>query len=199
MPDDDDAHCCHLRWQQSFLLLLRTIRLPSRMTSDMNAFELPPPARRRQRLLAKLIDWCLFMVPLVPLYVLGALALMILTHGSGQLTATGWWTTQNQQTLHQLTQTGIVFWLALLPVNLLLFYRRGQTIGKWLMNIRIIRKDGARCSLTRFVFLRVIFVWVLECLPLAGLLLYIADPFFIFREDRRCLHDRIANTRVVQA
>lgn len=157
------------------------------------------PATRKSRLLAKLVDWCLFMVPLLPLYVLGALALMILTHGTGQLADTGLWTSQNQQSLHQITLVGLLFWLALLPVNLLLFYRRGQTIGKWLLNIRIVRKDGTRCSLTRFVFLRVIFVWILECLPLAGLVLYIADPLYILKKDRRCLHDRIANTQVVTA
>ncbi|MCY1389879.1 hypothetical protein D9M71_46890 [compost metagenome] len=40
--------------------------------------------------------------------------------------------------------------------------------------------------------------WLLAYVPVIGVLLVMVDYLFIFRADRRCLHDLMAGTRVVQ-
>ena len=39
---------------------------------------------------------------------------------------------------------------------------------------------------------------VMGAVPYLGMIFHLVDSLFIFREDRRCLHDRIAGTRVVR-
>lgn len=72
----------------------------------------------------------------------------------------------------------------------------GQTIGKKLMNIRIVKCDsGGNGGFLPNVLLRTIVNGILAFIPLYALV----DVLFIFREDRRCIHDMIAGTRVVDA
>jgi uncharacterized RDD family membrane protein YckC len=54
---------------------------------------------------------------------------------------------------------GILFLVALimlgiLAINWLWLYRNGQTIGKRIMSIKIVRTDGNRAELLRIIFLR---------------------------------------------
>lgn len=88
--------------------------------------------------------------------------------------------------------------IALLVVDLVLLHKNGQTIGKKLLKIKIVRKDGTRASLGRIFWLR----GVVNALP--GMLPYLRiygliDVLFIFGEPRRCIHDYIADTIVVNA
>jgi len=41
--------------------------------------------------------------------------------------------------------------------------------------------------------------WLIEQVPLFGGLFWIVDVCLIFGEERRCLHDYIAGTKVVRA
>ncbi len=91
---------------------------------------------------------------------------------------------------------GVVASLALLVVQLVLVSKRGQTLGKRLLGIRIVLKDTLQNG--GFV------VNVLKRGFLNGLLslipgYFLVDCLFIFRENRRCLHDLIAGTVVIQA
>ncbi len=76
---------------------------------------------------------------------------------------------------------------------------RGQTIGKMLLKIRIVRTDGSRASFARLVGLRFLVNSLLTLIPVAGPLYALIDALFIFRQERRCVHDLIADTVVVQA
>lgn len=89
--------------------------------------------------------------------------------------------------------------LVLLIVNLVLLHRHGQTIGKKLLGIKIIRTDGDRAGLGRIFFLRILAPGVIGAIPFAGPIFSIVDPLFIFRESRRCIHDVFADTIVVRA
>ncbi|WP_306581849.1 RDD family protein [Dokdonella sp.] len=88
--------------------------------------------------------------------------------------------------------------LGVLVVNLIWLHRHGQTIGKRLLKVRIVRTSGERCGLLRIIFARYVPVGLLGAIPLVGWLVMLADPLLIFREDRRCLHDLIADTMVVK-
>lgn len=75
--------------------------------------------------------------------------------------------------------------------------RRGQSLGKQLLGLRIVRVDGSRASFVRTVLLRMLLPWLLAWIPFVGWFLLPVDWLVILREDRRCLHDLIAGTKVV--
>lgn len=92
---------------------------------------------------------------------------------------------------------GILVFLAL---NGYLLAKGGQTIGKRLVGTRIVSvTDGQILPLARVFCLRYLPIWVIALVPFVGNLIALIDILFIFREDRRCLHDLIAGTRVVNA
>ena len=92
---------------------------------------------------------------------------------------------------------GMVMMVALIVINGVLLHRHGQTLGKRWLNIAMVRTDGSRMGLTRFVFIRSLPVGLLGGIPLVGWLVTLGDPLMIFGEQRRCLHDLIADTIVV--
>jgi len=80
-----------------------------------------------------------------------------------------------------------------------LVYLYGQTFGKRAMGIRVVRPDGSRVAFSRFIFLRWLPIAMIGSIPFVGWIASLLDPLLIFRESRLCLHDDIANTRVVTA
>ena len=89
--------------------------------------------------------------------------------------------------------------LAFAIYQLVQLHRNGQTFGKKLVGIRIVRTDGSRAGLGRIFALRYFVPGLIGAIPLVGALFSIADPLFIFGEEKRCLHDLIADTIVVDA
>jgi uncharacterized RDD family membrane protein YckC len=89
--------------------------------------------------------------------------------------------------------------IALAVYQLVLLYRSGQTVGKKIVGIRIVRPDGGRASFPRLLFLRYLVPGLIGAIPLVGFLFALVDALFIFAEDRRTLHDKIADTIVVNA
>ena len=89
--------------------------------------------------------------------------------------------------------------LALLGINLYLLYKNGQTIGKKLVGIKIVRSDMvSRASLKRIVFMRALPVWlVANLVPCLGSMAVLANYLAIFSAEQRCGHDYIADTHVV--
>ncbi len=86
---------------------------------------------------------------------------------------------------------------ALFVVDLVLLSRYGQTVGKRIVGVRIVRSDGSRASLARLFWLRMALPGVVAMIPLVGWLFELADMAAIFGDERRTLHDRIADTIVV--
>ena len=77
---------------------------------------------------------------------------------------------------------------------------RGQTVGKMLVKTRIVSvEDGKILPFGRLIGLRYIPIWVASLIPVIGSLLAMIDALFIFRADRRCVHDLIAGTKVIRA
>jgi len=77
---------------------------------------------------------------------------------------------------------------------------RGQTVGKRLLGIRIVRvQDDANPGFVHAVVLRSFIPILLRAIPVFGLGFWLVDVLCIFREDRRCLHDLIAGTKVMQS
>lgn len=82
-------------------------------------------------------------------------------------------------------------------LNLWWLHTDGQTLGKKVVGIRIVRSNlRDRASLFRIVGLRFA--------PLASVSLFVpfamvVDALFIFGSERRCLHDLFADTAVIDA
>ena len=89
--------------------------------------------------------------------------------------------------------------LAYLVYSLMLVFLYGQTFGKRVMGIRVVRVDGSRAAFSRIVFLRWLPTALLGAIPFIGFIVNLVDPLLIFRESSQCLHDDIADTRVVGA
>jgi uncharacterized RDD family membrane protein YckC len=75
---------------------------------------------------------------------------------------------------------------------------RGQTVGKIALKLRIERSDGSKPDAWRLLGLRYGTGFVMNLNPVVGFIYGLVDSLLIFREARQCLHDQIADTRVVQ-
>ncbi len=86
-------------------------------------------------------------------------------------------------------------WIALKIIQWNLIATRGQTLGKMLLFIRIVNVNGEIPGFLSGVILRNWLRAALSSIPFFGLI----DVLFIFTESRRCIHDYLAGTRVVNA
>jgi uncharacterized RDD family membrane protein YckC len=90
---------------------------------------------------------------------------------------------------------GFVLFIA---VHGYLLANRGQTIGKALLQMRIVRPDGSRASVQRLIGLRYGVGSIFAIVPVAAQIYGLLDAVLIFGARRRCLHDRIADTVVIK-
>jgi len=89
--------------------------------------------------------------------------------------------------------------IALVLLQAALLTIRSQSVGNLLTGTRIVRvSDGEPGGFLRAFLLRGFLARCLRQIPVVGGLFWLVDCCFIFREDRRCLHDLIAGTRVVK-
>lgn len=75
---------------------------------------------------------------------------------------------------------------------------RSQTIGKVVMRTRIVLLNGQKPSFGRLIALRYVPLWAVNWIPTAGSWIELFNVLFIFRENRRCMHDLLAGTKVVK-
>jgi uncharacterized RDD family membrane protein YckC len=93
----------------------------------------------------------------------------------------------------------LFFQLLYLSVNGWLLYKYGQTIGKKILNIKVVTLQGELPPFYSVYGLRYFANSFLSMVPMLGGLYYFVDILFIFSKDRRCLHDLISGTKVVPA
>ena len=75
---------------------------------------------------------------------------------------------------------------------------RGQTLGKMAAGTQIVDFQSEELlPLSRLLAQRYVPVAVVTMIPIVGNILAIVNVLFIFRRDRRCVHDHIARTKVV--
>lgn len=86
-----------------------------------------------------------------------------------------------------------------LAINGYLLSNRGQTIGKVLVKTRIVDDSGQVPQFVPMFLKRYVVLWLIGIVPYLGGLYSIIDALFVFNADRKCIHDRIAGTKVVKA
>jgi len=147
--------------------------------------EYPELARRLTRFAASFLDGIIGMAIGFPMmYLLGS-----------------WdYVKRGQSPPFQLTIAGAVLGFAgFLLIHGYFLKTNGQTVGKKLTAIRISDLDGNVPDFARVILLRYLPISVVMLIPGIGPFLSLVDVLFIFRGDRRCIHDLIAGTQVVLA
>jgi len=79
-----------------------------------------------------------------------------------------------------------------------LLFKYGQTIGKKLMSIKIVDQKEVLPPFYRVYGLRQFLISLIVMIPILGNFFSIVDALFIFRNDKRCIHDHLAETKVVK-
>ncbi|PAW65133.1 MAG: hypothetical protein B9S34_11435 [Opitutia bacterium Tous-C1TDCM] len=91
-------------------------------------------------------------------------------------------------------------WFVQFVIQVWMISTRGQSIGKRLLGIRIVKfADHSNPGFLHGWFLRNFVRGVIQMVPYIGFFFALVDLAFIFGEQRRCLHDLIAGTKVVKA
>ena len=142
-------------------------------------------ADRGIRLLAKFIDGSILYGLVIVVAILAGAAIPMIERGGSA----------SETTITVVAVVGSLSFIALIVANMVMLHRSGQTIGKRLLSIKILRSDGSRCSLPRIVFARWLPVTLMRVIPYVT---WLVDSLMIFRADQRCLHDLIADTIVVK-
>ena len=134
------------------------------------------------RLIAHMVDSLANGLPLIAMMVLG----FIVAASTGE---------EGAIYLLAATGLGVLGSLAVLGYQLYLLSTIGQTLGKRMMGIQVRRTDGSPVDLGRLILLRNFVPWFINS---ACGIFFLVDALFIFGEERRCLHDQIADTIVVK-
>jgi uncharacterized RDD family membrane protein YckC len=135
-------------------------------------------ATRSARFFARIIDWMLVLASFVPMFLYEwfgrgspALAYVFFTLGG---------------------------FFVMSAIQWYLIATRGQSIGKRLLQIKVVHLDGSPVGFLHGVVLREWAPALVSAVPFIGRLIWIVDPILIFRPDHQCLHDKIAGTKVVE-
>ncbi|MBN3563167.1 RDD family protein [Aliamphritea spongicola] len=95
-------------------------------------------------------------------------------------------------------KVAIFSWAMFFLVHGYLLKKKGQTIGKNIMDIAIVTTDGHKPEFFPLITRRYFPVALVSYIPLVGQYLSLIDNLFIFRKDKRCVHDLIAGTKVIE-
>jgi uncharacterized RDD family membrane protein YckC len=136
----------------------------------------PDLAERGDRFIANLVDNFILMIPMFGGFLLGAIV------------------SRNEALAGIAILLGVLGSLAVAGYQIYLA-QYGQSIGKRMRHIRVIRNDGSPASLARILLLRNFVPAIIG--SFCGLF-GIVDVLTIFGEERRCLHDLLADTKVVK-
>jgi len=166
---------------------------PKSAVKDVSLDQTRNLAARGSRLAAVILDGILGFICFAPAYVTNFATLAQQSRGNPLalwiiLAKTGTW-----------FYVGALGALVVLAIDLVLLARNGQTIGKKLLGIKVVRVDGTPVSLFRVFFVRYLCNTFLTMIPLVGSLYSLVDALMIFGESRRTLHDRMADTIVIKA
>ena len=142
------------------------------------------------RFLAKCIDWGFVVAALGAPF--GLVVAAAVVHGDPDRAPELYQTLTGLSVLVLVAGTATLQWMTLSTF--------GQTVGKWLCGVRIVRDDGAAVGFLEAVWSREILTGLilgfLACF--VGPLARLVDWAFALKPDRKALHDRIANTKVIR-
>jgi uncharacterized RDD family membrane protein YckC len=143
------------------------------------------------RLSAHVLDWLTYLLAAVPGGVLGGLLSLALHF-------------PNEPDWIRESASLFAFGLGALTSLIMYLYQcrliatSGQSLGKRWKQIRIVLDDGTAPGFWRGVVLRSWVLMLFRFIPLLGNVISLVDILMIFGAGNRCLHDRLAGTRVIK-
>ena len=154
-------------------------------------------ASRWARLGASLIDTIIMIVIFLPLlFTLFALGIF------PGLADTGDFLTNIEQSSESLigsVVTAVLGASVYLLLNGYLLLKSGQSIGKKALSIQIVDAETRQLlPASRVIGLRYLVTSLVAQIPMIGQLLSVIDVMFIFGQEKRCVHDLIANSIVIK-
>lgn len=155
---------------------------PAAIVADINDQQLQL-ADRGMRLVAAIIDTVLMLVILVPAMFVGGYISSIMAGVEPSFVTNMQW--------------ALVGFIIFLVIQGFPLYTSGQTWGKKALGMKIVDLQGNKPEFGRLVALRYLSTQVIGLVPILGTIYQFVNVLFIFGNDRRCLHDKIAGTRVV--
>jgi uncharacterized RDD family membrane protein YckC len=166
----------------------------SRDDYGISRFSKRPLAARGRRLKARIVDFVLTVGAIAPGGVL-----IILGSAMGDQRERFEWNAMKPDVLAGMALVVFGF-VALQIYQIVLLSHRGQTIGKRMTNVRIVRMlDEGQSGFVQAWLPREFVPLLIGVVPFVGRFFGLADVLMIFRADRRCIHDMIASTKVVEA
>jgi uncharacterized RDD family membrane protein YckC len=150
--------------------------------TDVSSYQ---PAGRGRRFAAAFIDDCLQFA------ILGVSYYLILRYSTGFFQQAG------KSWIPFVLIGPVVAFITFLLLNGKFLSENGQTIGKLICSIRIVRTDGGDAGLWHILLRRYAPVLALALIPTIGWAIRLIDALFIFQASRKCLHDLLADTVVV--
>jgi len=141
-------------------------------------------ASRWKRLGGAMIDGIINMVIIVPI-MLATGVLQRAFRGEGM-------------TIGQQAAFFVVGWIVFLVLNGYLLLNRGPTIGKVAMKTKIVDLNGNIPNFGKLLALRYLVLGLVAQIPIIGGLAGLVNALIIFGKERRCVHDYMAGTRVVE-
>ncbi|MCW8880139.1 MAG: RDD family protein [Kangiellaceae bacterium] len=173
------------------------------MSNEVNPYEAPQSrvaesvtteqvlASRWERLGAAIVDTILALAMVLPF--------MVVAFSNGD--DSQWLEQYNwlfEENLPGIVVTTLYTFGAFLLLHGVLLARNGQTIGKKIVGIKVVDyQTGKLLSFNKIVGLRYFPLWVVQSIPLVGGLLSLINVLAIFGAEKRCVHDLIAGTKVV--
>ena len=142
-------------------------------------------ASRWKRLGGAMIDSVIAMVIVIPI---------MLVTGSLQRAFGG-----EKMTVSEQVGFFVVGWVAFLVLNGYLLFTRGQTIGKAAVKTKIVDLSGNIPNFGKLLVLRYLVLGLVGQIPFIGSLAGLVNVLFIFGKKRRCVHDYMAGTIVIDA
>lgn len=94
--------------------------------------------------------------------------------------------------------SGLFGFIMFLLIHGYFLKKNGQTVGKKIVGVRISDLQDGVPAFGRLIGLRYLPISLVSVIPVIGQLSPLIDVLFIFRSDRRCVHDLLAGTKVVK-
>lgn len=89
--------------------------------------------------------------------------------------------------------------VAFVIINIKLLVNHGQTIGKKVLGIKIVDLDGNLPGMKKHLLKRYAVYFLPGQIPFGGQIFSMINILFIFGKEKRCIHDLVAETKVVMA
>ncbi|HTN77086.1 MAG TPA: RDD family protein [Pirellulaceae bacterium] len=129
---------------------------------------------------------------------LGSLIDSLLYMGIGMIVGFGMAGSTGSVNENELFLVVAVFILVAFGVQAYLISTRGQSLGKIVLGTRIVRVEtDETVGFLHGVLLRAIVPAFIGMVPFVGRFFGLIDALFIFGEEKRCIHDLIAGTKVL--